>query len=84
MKRIKLSEYNKFLGELIDVEDQYTYSKGHHPDSINIPYQKLSFNYKTLLDKSKPYYIMSLKFIKSDFFFILFYNVYSDAYDTTI
>lgn len=58
MKRIKLSEYNKSLGELIDVEDQYTYSKVHHPDSINIPYQKLSFNYKTLLDKSKPYYIM--------------------------
>ena len=52
MKRIKLNEYNASLGTLIDIEDQYTYSKKHHKDSINIPYQKLIYNYKTLLDKS--------------------------------
>ena len=58
MKRIKLNEYNSSLGTLIDIEDQYTYSLNHHKDSINIPYQKLVFNYKTLLDKTRPYYIM--------------------------
>ena len=58
MKRIKYIEYNKNLGILIDIEDQYTYSKEHHPDSINIPYQKLAYNYKTLLEKNKPYYII--------------------------
>jgi rhodanese-related sulfurtransferase len=65
LKRIKLSEYNLSLGTLIDVEDQYTYSKGHHKDSINIPYQKLAYNYKTLLDKNKPYYIMCSGGVKS-------------------
>lgn len=58
MKRIKLTEYNASLGTLIDIEDQYTYSKKHHKDSINIPYQKLIYNYKTLLDKNKPYFIV--------------------------
>lgn len=58
MKRIKYKEYNKNLGTLIDIEDQYTYSKSHHPDSINIPYQKLAYNYKSLLDKNKTYYII--------------------------
>lgn len=58
MKRININEYKKEMGELIDVEDQYTYSLKHYPGSINIPYQKLNMNYKTLLDKNKKYYIM--------------------------
>ena len=65
MKRIKYIEYNKNLGILIDIEDQYTYSKKHHPDSINIPYQKLVYNYKTLLEKNKPYYIICNGGVKS-------------------
>ena len=65
MKRIKLSEYQTSMGTLIDVEDQYTYSKNHHPSSINIPYSNLAYNYKTLLEKDKPYYIMCNGGIKS-------------------
>lgn len=65
MKRLKLSEYQPDLGTLIDVEDAYTYSKGHHPNSINIPYNKLAYNYKTLLDKNKPYFIVCSGGVKS-------------------
>ena len=56
MKRIKLNEYNASLGTLIDIEDQYTYSKKHHKDSINIPYQKLIYNYKTLISTFQQIY----------------------------
>lgn len=58
MKRIKLSEYNKNLGTLIDIEDEYTYSKNPTPLSINIPYQKLAYHYRDYLDKNKSYYII--------------------------
>ena len=58
MKKIKLSEYNKNLGTLIDIEDEYTYSKSPTKDSVNIPYQKLSYHYRDYLDKTKAYYII--------------------------
>ena len=58
MKTIKLSDYKKEMGTLINVEDEYTYLKDHHKYSINIPYNKLIYNYQTLLNKNEPYFIM--------------------------
>ena len=48
-------EYND--GVIIDLEDVITYSNNHLPNSINIPYDKLMFNYKEYLDKNKKYYL---------------------------
>ena len=65
MKKIKLSDYNNNLGILIDIEDQYTYSKNPTNGSINIPYQKLAYHYRDYLDKNKPYYIICSGGVKS-------------------
>ena len=65
MKKIKLSEYNESMGLLIDVEDQYTFSKYGINGSINIPYQRLIYHYKEELDKNKPYYIICNGGVKS-------------------
>lgn len=56
-------EYND--GVIIDLEDVITYSNNHLPNSINIPYDKLMFNYKEYLDKSKKYYLYCSKGRKS-------------------
>ena len=48
-----------------NLENQIDYQKKHHPDSINIPYEKLMLNHKTLLDKNKSYYIVCNKGTKS-------------------
>lgn len=65
MKRIKINDYFKTLGTLIDIQNVVDYNEYHHPDSINIPYDKLLLNYKSLLDKNKPYYIVCRKGTKS-------------------
>lgn len=65
MKRIEFSKYNSSLGTLIDIEDEYTYSKNKTSNSINIPYQKLLYNYKDYLKKDKPYYIICKGGVKS-------------------
>lgn len=65
MKRLDIKDYYKSLGTLIDVQHPLDYQKFHHPDSINIPYDKLMLNYKTLLDKNKSYYIVCNKGTKS-------------------
>lgn len=65
MKRIKINDYFKTLGTLIDIQNVVDYNEYHHPDSINIPYEKLLLNYKSLLDKNKPYYIVCRKGTKS-------------------
>lgn len=65
MKRIKINDYFKTLGTLIDIQNVIDYNEYHHPDSINIPYEKLLLNYKSLLDKNKPYYIVCRKGTKS-------------------
>ncbi len=57
MKRININKYHKSMGLLIDIQHPLDYAEYHHPDSVNIPYDKLMLNYKTLLDKSKPYFI---------------------------
>ena len=56
-------EYND--GVIIDLEDVITYSINHLPNSINIPYDKLMFNYKEYLDKNKKYYLYCSKGRKS-------------------
>ena len=56
-------EYND--GVIIDLEDVITYSNNHLPNSINIPYDKLMFNYKEYLDKNKKYYLYCSKGRKS-------------------
>jgi len=65
MKRLDINNYYKNMGILIDIQNQLDYQKYHHPDSINIPYEKLLLNYKTLLDKNKSYYIVCNKGTKS-------------------
>ncbi len=65
MKRLNINEYHKALGTLIDIQLPIDYQEYHHPDSINIPYEKLLLNYKTLLDKNKKYFIVCNKGTKS-------------------
>ena len=65
MKRLNINEYSKSMGELIDLQHPRDYQIYHHPDSINIPYDKLMLNYKALLDKNKSYYLVCNKGTKS-------------------
>ncbi len=65
MKRLDIKDYNKNKGILIDIQNKIDYNDYHHPDSINIPYETLLLNYKTLLDKNKKYYIVCNKGVKS-------------------
>ena len=65
MKRINIKDYNPSMGILIDVRDPSYYAKEHHPNSINIPYDRLLLNHKTLLDSNKKYYITCTKGNKS-------------------
>ncbi len=65
MKSIKESDFNPSMGILIDVKDPISYQEKHNPYSINIYYDKLIMNHKTLLDKNKKYYIICNKGHKS-------------------
>ncbi len=65
MKRINIKDYNSNMGILIDVRDPIYYQKEHYQNSINIPYNKLLLNYKSLLDKNKKYFITCTKGHKS-------------------
>ena len=65
MKRLNIKDYYKSMGTLIDVQNPIDYQEYHHPDSINIPYETLLLNHKTLLNKNKPYYIVCTKGTKS-------------------
>ena len=65
MKKIKFSNYSTNMGILIDIEDQYTYSKNKTSGSINIPYQKLINHYREYLEKDKPYFIICNGGVKS-------------------
>ena len=53
MKSIKENEYQPYMGILIDVRDPISYKEGHNSNSINIYYDKLLMNHKTVLDKDK-------------------------------
>lgn len=61
MKKIYVSEYNKELGTLIDVSSPENYLLNHHPNAINIPYQKLMLYYPSILKKENPYYFICTK-----------------------
>ena len=65
MKSIKEEDYNPSMGILIDVKDPLSYKEKHNPYSINIYYDKLLMNHKTLLNKNTKYYIMCDKGHKS-------------------
>ena len=65
MKRLNINNYYKNMGTLIDIQNPLDYLEYHHPDSINIPYEKLMLNYKAILDKNKPYFIVCSKGTKS-------------------
>lgn len=65
MKVINEKDYQKELGILIDVKDPISYKEKHHPDSINVYYDKLLLNHQILLDKNKKYFIICDKGHKS-------------------
>lgn len=65
MKRLNISDYHSSMGTLIDIQNPIDYNSYHHPNSINIEYEKLLLNHKTLLDKNKPYFIVCRKGTKS-------------------
>lgn len=65
MKSIKEIDYNPGMGILIDVKDPISYKEKHNPYSINIYYDKLLMNHKTLLNKNTKYYIICDKGHKS-------------------
>ena len=46
------------MGILIDVKNPTKYALNHNPYSINIYYDKLLMNHKSILDKNKKYFIM--------------------------
>ena len=58
MKSIKESDYYPNMGILIDVRDPISYKENHNPYSINIYYDKLLMNHKTLLNKNQKYYLI--------------------------
>ena len=57
MKKLNINEYNPSFGVLIDVQHPDDYLKNPTLGSINIYSDKLLMNYKTILDKSKKYYV---------------------------
>lgn len=65
MKQIRLEDYRPSMGKLIDLEDTVTYSEGHIPGSVNIPYETLLVNHKKYLEKNTPYFLICKKGIKS-------------------
>lgn len=58
MKTIYLKDYDVSMGLLIDVRHPLDYMKSHDKRSINIYADKILFDPKKYLDKSKTYYIM--------------------------
>ena len=64
IKSIKENDYKPYMGILIDVRDPISYKEGHNPNSINIYYDKLLMNHKTMLDKSKNTILFVIKDIK--------------------
>ena len=52
-------------GIIIDLENSVTYNNYHLPNAINIPYEKLMFNYKEYLNNNQKYYLYCTKGRKS-------------------
>lgn len=62
MKKIKLKDYNSFMGELIDVNDN---KNPNINSSMHIRYDDLLINHKELINKNKKYYIVCNGGVKS-------------------
>lgn len=58
MYTIKLSDYQEFMGLLIDVRHPLEYSQNHDSRSINIYYDKLLRAPSKYLNKNIKYYII--------------------------
>ena len=65
MKKVKYADIKNTKINLINVDDKYEYSVYHLPGSINIPYDTLISNYRSLLNKNVKYYINCKNGIKS-------------------
>ena len=66
MKNITIKELLKKENiNIIDIRNEQSYNNNHIPDSINIPYTKLSLNPSIYLDHNKEYYIYCQKGITS-------------------
>ena len=61
MKRIRLSDYHKGMGTLIDVQHPEDYNENPTPGSINIYADKLLLDHKKYLDKNQKYYLICNK-----------------------
>ena len=61
MKKIALSDYNAYMGSLIDVQHPEDYRKNPTFGSINIYADKLMMSPKEYLDYNKKYYIVCNK-----------------------
>ncbi len=85
MKRINIQEYKPNMGILIDIQDPLSYEEYHHPSSINIYGDKLLLNHQKYLDKTKKYYIVCKKGLKSrkvaNILEFYGYNVVQVSYD---
>lgn len=58
MKSISISEYNSYMGKLIDVQHPLDYQNKHDPRSINIYADKLIMNHRKYLNKNETYFII--------------------------
>ncbi len=65
MKRIHLREYQRSMGELIDLSSVADFNSNPTPGAKNIPYQKFMLYYDRLLDKNKPYFFICEKGLHS-------------------
>ena len=65
MNGINYKDYKPSMGTIIDLEDEIVYKRKHLPNSINIPYEKLLYNHKKLLDKNQLYFLTCAKGVKS-------------------
>jgi rhodanese-related sulfurtransferase len=66
MKVLNIKDYHKSMGILIDVRNPLEYKQNHHPDAINIYYEKLMYSPQKYLDHNKVYYIMCHKGVLSE------------------
>ncbi len=62
MKKILLKDYQEYMGEFIDINNN---SSNIVKNSKHIPYETLLINHKELLDKNKKYFLYCNGGIKS-------------------
>lgn len=65
MERIYLKDYHASMGILVDISDPEDYHDNKTIGSINIPYNKLLYHHRELLNKDNKYYFCCLKGVKS-------------------